>query len=84
MLFVTNMFFMIREIMIVIQHSGDVSRTTLEEADFILSCIGIGGSILSMIFVLIVFNPVFNNMQEDIFLRIGGNRNLWCKKYLNI
>ena len=82
MLFVTNMFFMIREIQIVIAHANDPQVTTLDQADFILSCIGIGGACLVMGFVVAIFKPVFNNMYEDVFLKIGGNKNVWGKKLI--
>ena len=42
-----------------------------------LSCIGIGGAVIVMAFVIAVFRPVFSNMKEDIFLKIGSNRNVW-------
>lgn len=79
MLFVTNTFFMIREITIVIQHAKDPNVTTLDEIDYVLSITGICGAIIIMIFVIVIFKPVYSNMREDIFLKIGGNRNLWGK-----
>jgi hypothetical protein len=51
----------------------------------VLSCIGIGGAFLSMLFVLSILKPVFNNMREDVFLKIGGNKNVWdVYKYLTL
>lgn len=47
-----------------------------------LSCIGIGGAVIVMAFVIAVFRPVFSNMKEDIFLKIGSNRNVWGKHSL--
>ena len=34
---------------------------------------------MNLIFVLLIAKPVFSNMYEDVFLKIGGNRNLWGK-----
>ena len=46
---------------------------------------GIAGASLTMIFVLSIFRPVFNNMREDVFLKIGANRNVWeVYKYLTL
>lgn len=59
--------------------------TPLDKADYILSWIGIVGASLCIVFVLLIFKPVFNNMYEDVFLKIGGNRNLWdVYRYLTL
>ncbi len=34
---------------------------------------------MNLIFVILIAKPVFSNMYEDVFLKIGGNRNLWGK-----
>jgi hypothetical protein len=44
--------------------------------------VGIAGASLNIIFVMLIFKPVFSNMREDVFLKIGGNRNLWGKEIL--
>ena len=44
-----------------------------------MSCIGIGGSFIALVFVLALLKPVYSSMLEDIFLKIGGNRNIWSK-----
>ena len=44
------------------------------------------------ILVLLIIKPVYNNMQEEVFLKIGGNRNVWdvykyytlCKSFLEL
>jgi hypothetical protein len=35
------------------------------------------GGVLSTVLILIIAKPVYDNMYEDIFLKIGGNRNMW-------
>jgi hypothetical protein len=79
MLIVTNAFFMIREITIVVNHNHEEDKTPYEVADFILSIIGIVGAIICTVLVLLISRPVYSNMREDVFLRIGGNRNVWGK-----
>ena len=42
-----------------------------------MSCIGIGGALLCVVFLLVIIKPVYNGMYEDVFLKIGANRNMW-------
>ena len=79
MLIVTNAFFMIREITIIVNHNHEEDTTPYEVADYILSIIGIAGAVLCTILVLLISKPVYSNMREEVFLRIGGNRNVWGK-----
>jgi hypothetical protein len=37
------------------------------------------GCLLAIIFVLLVAKPIYDSMYEDIFLKIGGNENVWSK-----
>lgn len=48
-----------------------------------MSCAGIGGSIISVALILLIVKPVYNGMYEDVFLKIGGNGNMWGKKYIS-
>lgn len=79
MLLCTNAFFLIREITIVVQHSKDDDKTSLDTLDYVLSIAGIAGAVLCTILVIAISKPVYSNMFEEVFLRIGGNRNVWCK-----
>jgi len=57
-----------------------------------MSCCGIGGSIVVVILILLIVGPVYNGMYEDVFLKIGGNGNMWevykyftlCKSLLKL
>ncbi len=57
-----------------------------------MSCCGIGGSIIAVILILIIVKPVYEGMYEDVFLKIGGNGNMWevykyftlCKSLLKL
>lgn len=57
-----------------------------------MSCCGIGGSILAVILILVIVRPVYFGMYEDVFLKIGGNGNMWevykyftlCKSLLKL
>jgi len=59
---------------------------------FIMSCCGIFGSIVSVVFILLIIRPVYSGMYEDVFLKIGGNGNMWevykyftlCKSLLKL
>ena len=46
-------------------------------AEEILGYIGVVGSFLVTFFIIAISKPVFSNMYEDIFLKIGGNLNHW-------
>jgi hypothetical protein len=46
---------------------------------FFMSCAGIAGSIITVTLILIIVKPVYNSMYEDVFLKIGGNGNMWGK-----
>lgn len=39
------------------------------------------GSVISMTLILIIVKPVYNGMYEDVFLKIGGNGNVWGMFY---
>jgi hypothetical protein len=44
-----------------------------------MSIAGIAGAVVCTILVLLIIRPVYSNMYEEVFLRIGGNRNVWGK-----
>jgi hypothetical protein len=44
-----------------------------------MSIAGIAGAVVCTILVLLIVRPVYSNMYEEVFLRIGGNRNVWGK-----
>ena len=46
-----------------------------------MSIAGIVGAVVCTILVLLIIRPVYSNMYEEVFLRIGGNRNVWGKLY---
>lgn len=55
--------------------------------EFVMSCAGLGGSILATAFILLILKPVYKSMQEDVFLKIGGNGNMWgilSNSFINI
>ncbi len=62
-----------------VQHQSDDDVTTLDRLDYILSIAGIAGAVLCTLLVIFISKPVYSNMYEDVFLRIGGNQNVWCK-----
>ena len=45
--------------------------------EFVMSCAGLGGSVIATGFLLVILRPVYKSMQEDVFLKIGGNGNMW-------
>lgn len=47
----------------------------------ILGYVGIAGSVIVIIFILLIYKHVYANMYEDIFLKIGGNVNVWGKVF---
>jgi hypothetical protein len=49
-------------------------------AEYIMSCIGVAGSVLSTVFILLIIKPVYEGMYEDVFLKIGANINIWGKR----
>lgn len=57
-----------------------------------MSCAGVFGSVLAVTLILIIVKPVYNGMYEDVFLKIGGNGNMWevykyftlCKSLLKL
>ena len=42
-----------------------------------MSCIGIGGSVIAVSMILMIVRPVYDGMYQDVFLKIGGNGNMW-------
>lgn len=53
----------------------------------ILGYVDLGISFVVIIFILLIYKPVFSYMYEEIFLKIGGNVNVWGKIlicYLNL
>lgn len=80
MIIVTSAFFMIREVTIVINYTGDLTDPVIK-AEYILSWAGIIGAVVLMIMILIIVKPVYSNMKADIFLKIGGNSNKWNAYY---
>jgi hypothetical protein len=49
-----------------------------------MSCVGIGGAFLATAFILAILKQVYKGMTEDVFLKIGGNGNMWGKSRLNL
>jgi hypothetical protein len=33
--------------------------------------------LIAIVLIVLIVKPVYDSMYEDVFLRIGGNRNLW-------
>lgn len=92
-LLLVNIFFMYREFKLLIsddKYMGPFSQFTVMEVPsssliiqqivYIMSIAGISGAIVSTIFLLVIVKPVYNGMFEDVFLKIGANRNMWGKK----
>lgn len=44
-----------------------------------MSYVGLIGAVLATTFILAILKPVYKSMQEDVFLKIGGNGNMWGK-----
>lgn len=42
-----------------------------------MSYVGIFGSTFVTIFVCAIAKPIYESMYEDIFLKIGANKNVW-------
>lgn len=51
----------------------------IQTTEFILSCVGIAGSVIVIVLIFLILKPVYDSMQEDVFLKIGGNANVWGK-----
>ncbi|CDW82798.1 UNKNOWN [Stylonychia lemnae] len=80
MLILTNVFFLQREIILIVYllNNNTVSdMETLQLIVFIMSCIGVGGSIIALTLILLIVRPVYLSMYEDVFLKIGANGNIW-------
>jgi len=49
----------------------------LSLAERIIAFTAIAGCFLITLFVCLITKPTYENMRSDIFLKIGGNNNMW-------
>ena len=45
--------------------------------EYVMSIAGIAGCFVATILFLLIIKPVYDGMYEDVFLKIGGNFNMW-------
>ena len=91
MIVLTNVYFLVREMAMIIDLQ-DKEKDALLMTEYVLSIMGIIGSTIFTVFILLILKPVFDGMYEDVFLKIGGNGNMWqvykyftlCKSFLKL
>jgi hypothetical protein len=53
-------------------------------AEYVLGWICSVGSGVGMIFISLIIKPVYHGVREDLFIKIGGNHNMWGKNIHNL
>ena len=53
---------------------GASEEYPLGSVEYIMSWIGLAGSVITILILLALVKPMRKSMEEDVFLKIGGNR----------